>query len=370
MASSRLSITAIPGDGIGNEVLPAAARVIDHASAQAGLAVDWTWVDWGCDHLVQHGSMMPADGISRLSQSDAVFLGAVGRPDVPDHESLWGLLIPIRRAFDQYVNLRPVRQFDGVTPRVDTPSDSRIDIMIVRENTEGEYSELGGRFGRGTDGEFALQEAVFTRTGITRVADFALALAEGRRGGLVSATKSNGIIHTMPFWDEVVEDVASSHPTVALRKVLIDALAAELVQRPHTFDVIVASNLFGDILSDLAAATVGSLGIAASANLNPERRHPSMFEPVHGSAPDIMGLGIANPIAAIWSGAMMLEHLGHAETAARIMAAVSTSLRAPETRTADLGGTSDTEGVTSAVLSALDAAESTTTSHAGEHEDG
>jgi tartrate dehydrogenase/decarboxylase/D-malate dehydrogenase len=297
--------------------------------------------------------MMPADGIDRLSQSDAVFLGAVGRPDVADHESLWGLLIPIRRAFDQYVNLRPVRQFEGVPLRVVIPDDARIDMVIVRENTEGEYSELGGRFGRGTQREFAIQENVFTRTGIERVACYAFDQACARRSKLTSATKSNGIIHTMPFWDEVVDEVAAGYPGVTTRKVLIDALAAELVQRPQEFDVIVASNLFGDILSDLAAATVGSLGIAASANLDPERRYPSMFEPVHGSAPDIMGKGIANPIAAIWSGAMMLEHLGHVAISDRIMTAIANTLASPATRTADLGGTSDTEGVTTAVIAAL-----------------
>jgi tartrate dehydrogenase/decarboxylase/D-malate dehydrogenase len=233
------------------------------------------------------------------------------------------------------------------------PDDARIDMVIVRENTEGEYSELGGRFGRGTQREFAIQENVFTRTGIERVANYAFEQAASRRSKLTSATKSNGIIHTMPFWDEIVDEVATDYPGVTTRKVLIDALAAELVQRPHEFDVIVASNLFGDILSDLAAATVGSLGIAASANLDPERRYPSMFEPVHGSAPDIMGKGIANPIAAIWSGAMMLEHLGHADISDRIMAAITETLASPATRTADLGGTSDTEGVTTAVVAAL-----------------
>jgi tartrate dehydrogenase/decarboxylase/D-malate dehydrogenase len=347
MTSSRLTIATIPGDGIGNEVLPAATRVIDHAAAQSGVSVDWNWLDWGCDYLVANGSMMPSDGIDRLSQSDAVFLGAVGRPDVA------GLLIPIRRAFDQYVNLRPVRQFDGVPVRVTIPADGRIDMVIVRENTEGEYSELGGRFGRGTDREFAIQENVFTRTGIERVAAYAFDQAAARRSKLTSATKSNGIIHTMPFWDEVVDQVAGRYPSVTTRKVLIDALAAELVQRPHDFDVIVASNLFGDILSDLAAATVGSLGIAASANLDPERRYPSMFEPVHGSAPDIMGKGIANPIAAIWSGAMMLDHLGHSEISDRIMDAIATTLTSPATRTADLEGRSNTEGVTDAVITAL-----------------
>ena len=354
MTNARLTLAAIPGDGIGTEVLPAATRVLDRATALAGIRIDWTWLDWGCDHFVRTGSMMPSDGIARLSQHDAVFLGAVGRVDVPDHESLWGLLIPIRRAFDQYVNLRPVRQFDGVEPRVRLPEGARVDMVIVRENTEGEYSEIGGRYGRGTPREFALQENIFTRIGIERIARYAFDRAAERRGHVTSATKSNGIIHTMPFWDEVVAEISSDYPDVSLRKVLIDALAAEMVHRPHEFDVVVASNLFGDILSDLAAATVGSLGVAASANLNPERLFPSMFEPVHGSAPDIAGRGIANPVAAIWSGAMMLDHLGHPEIAARIMQAVESSLLDPATRTADLQGTADTAGVTDAILEGLE----------------
>ena len=350
---ARVRIAAVPGDGIGNEVLPAATRVVDAALAMTGDAVDWTWLDWGCDYLVAHSSMMPADGIAQLADHEAIFLGAVGRPDVPDHESLWGLLIPIRRAFDQYVNLRPVKLFPGIAPRVVLPAGADIDMVIIRENTEGEYSELGGRFGRGTAGEFAIQENVFTRTGIERVARYALDLAVTRTGRITSATKSNGIIHTMPFWDEVVEQCAADYPTVTVRKVLIDALAAELVLRPHEFDVIVASNLFGDILSDLAAATVGSLGIAASGNLDPERRHPSMFEPVHGSAPDIAGRGIANPAAAIWSAALMLEHIGRNEAAGLIMVSLTHSLANPETRTADIGGTADTESATQAVLDGL-----------------
>ena len=346
-------IAAIPGDGIGNEVLPAAATVLDAAMAAGGAKLQWTWVDWGCDYFVQHGRMMPTDGIELLAQHDAVFLGAVGRPDVADHESLWGLLIPIRREFDQYINLRPTRQFDGVPVRVTMPAGAVVDMVIVRENTEGEYSEIGGRFGRGTDREFALQENVFTRAGIERVSQYAFDVASRRRNKVTSATKSNGIIHSMPFWDEVVEEVARDYPKVVLEKRLIDALAAELVQRPHEFDVIVASNLFGDILSDLAAAVVGSLGLAASANINPERKHPSMFEPVHGSAPDIAGKGIANPVAAVWSGAMMLEHLGHKSAADRIMHAIESTLANPATRTADLGGTANMQQVTDALLAAL-----------------
>ncbi|MDA2986707.1 MAG: isocitrate/isopropylmalate family dehydrogenase, partial [Actinomycetota bacterium] len=284
-----MRIAAIPGDGIGPEVLPAATEVLDAALARHGESVRWNWLDWGCDYFVEHGAMMPGDGLDILAQHDAIFLGAVGRPDVPDHVSLWGLLIPIRRAFDQYINLRPARLFAGVSPRVVMPEGTPVDILIVRENTEGEYSELGGRFGRGTEHEFALQESVFSRRGIERVTRFAFEMARSRSGRLTSATKSNGIIHTMPFWDEVVNEVAREYPDITVQSRLIDALAADLVIAPQQFDVIVASNLFGDILSDIAAVAVGSLGLAASANLDPERRYPSMFEPVHGSAPDIVG---------------------------------------------------------------------------------
>lgn len=340
-----MRIAAIPGDGIGTEVLPVAIDVLDAACAVTGVHVDWTWLDWGCEYFSRTGRMMPDDGLDMLAQHDAIFLGAIGRPDVPDHESLWGILIPIRQRFDQYINLRPIRVFEGLTPRVVIPPGTSIDMVVVRENTEGEYSEIGGRFARGTDREFVIQENVFTRVGVTRVAEFAFAQAERRAGVVTSATKSNGIIHTMPFWDEIVTEVAVRHPAVECTSVLIDALAAELVLRPHSHDVIVASNLFGDILSDLAAAVVGSLGIAPSGNLNPERKFPSMFEPVHGSAPDIAGLGVANPIAAVWSGAMMLEHLGMIEASNTVMKAVEASLVAPQTRTADLAGMASTAAV-------------------------
>lgn len=348
------TIAAIPGDGIGHEVIPAAVRVLDHAAASFGVTIDWRWYDWGCDYYVANGSMMPDNGISQLASADAIFLGAVGRPDVADHISLWGLLIPIRREFDQYINLRPARLFEGITPKVVLAPDTTIDLVIVRENTEGEYSEIGGRFARGTDHEFALQENVFTRKGITRVSEYALALAQSRRQQLTSATKSNGILHTMPFWDEVVEGVVGKAPEVAFRKVLIDALCAEIIENPQRFDVIVASNLFGDILSDIAAAMVGSLGIAPSGNINPERTSPSMFEPVHGSAPDIAGKGIANPIAAVWSAAMMMKHLGYSEISQMIMTAIESTLKTPETRTADLGGNASTESVTTALITHLD----------------
>lgn len=344
-------IAVIPGDGIGNEVTPAAVEVLTHALDLYGIKVDWTWFDWGSDYFLKNGSMMPKDGIDILANYQGIFLGAVGHPEVPDHESLWGLLIPIRQAFDQYINLRPVKSFEGV----DCPITLRkpIDMLIVRENTEGEYTKLGGRFGQGRQVEFAIQESIFTKSGVERVANYAFELAAQRNNLVTSATKSNGIIHTMPFWDEIVEIESKNTPGVKLEKVLIDALAAHLVAKPEHFDIIVASNLFGDIISDLAAALVGGLGLAPSANLNPERLYPSMFEPVHGSAPDIAGKGVANPVAAIWSGAMMLEHLGFQESATRVMAAIAKSLANPESRTKELGGSGNTASVTKAITSLL-----------------
>ena len=296
---------------------------------------------------------MPANGLETLRAYDAVLLGAVGWPDVPDHVSLWGLLIPIRRAFSEYVNLRPIRSFRGVTSTLADAGDRPIDLVIVRENTEGEYSEVGGRFGRGGPDETAVQEAVFTRRGITRIADYALTVASGRDRRLTSATKSNGLVHSMPFWDEVVRERAALHPEVELVEEHVDALAAKLVLRPESFDVIVASNLFGDILSDLAAAVTGSIGIAPSANLDPTRENPSMFEPVHGSAPDIAGKGLANPIGMLWSAALMLEHLDAVHAAARLMGAIEQTLADPATRTRDVGGTASTEEVTTAVVDLL-----------------
>ncbi|WP_226345862.1 tartrate dehydrogenase [Agilicoccus flavus] len=343
-------ISLIPGDGIGTEVLPPACAVLDAVGKRHGLAFSYDELDWSCERYVREGAMMPDDGIDRLRGSDAIFLGAVGYPGVPDHVSLWGLLIPIRREFDQYVNLRPIRVFEGVDGPLRDAAGT--DLVIVRENSEGEYSELGGRAFRGTEHEQAVQEALFTRRGITRIADYAFDVAEGRGKNVVSATKSNGIIHSMPFWDEVVAERAAAHPDVAFRSEHIDALAAKLVLDPRRFDVLVASNLFGDILSDLAAAVAGSIGIAPCGNINPERHHPSMFEPVHGSAPDIAGQGVANPLGAVWTAALMVEHLGHPEAAAEIVDAMA-GLLAGGARTRDLGGTADTADVTTALLDRL-----------------
>ncbi|MDP9424519.1 MAG: tartrate dehydrogenase [Actinomycetota bacterium] len=346
-------IAVIPGDGIGKEVVAEARRVLDRAGEIWGFGLRWNEFDWSCEHYTKTGQMMPDDGLERLEQHEGIFLGAVGYPGVPDHVSLWGLLIPIRRAFEQYVNLRPIRLFEGLEGplRKATPSD--IDMVVVRENNEGEYSEIGGRLYRGTERELAVQESVFTRRGIERVVRYAFEQAQGRSGKVVSATKSNGIIHTMPFWDEVFDGVARGYEGVETSQYHIDALAAAFVLKPESLDVIVASNLFGDILSDLGAGIAGSIGIAPSANLNPEREFPSMFEPVHGSAPDIAGRGVANPIGQIWSGAMMLDHLGYAEAASAVLGAIEHVLAKTDVRTPDIGGSASTSEVTDAIVETL-----------------
>jgi tartrate dehydrogenase/decarboxylase/D-malate dehydrogenase len=349
----RHRIAVVAGDGIGREVTPAALEVLEAAGRAHGFALDVTEHPWGCDFFVETGRMMPPDGLETLRAAHAILLGAVGRPDVPDHISLWGLLIPIRRAFREYVNLRPVRLWPGIPSPLRDVEPADVDMVIVRENTEGEYSEIGGRLNQGTEDELAVQESIFTRRGTDRVMAYACELAGRRSGRICSATKSNGIIHTMPFWDERFAHCTSQHPELQSEQVLIDALAAALVLEPGRFDVIVASNLFGDILSDLAAAVAGSIGIAPSGNLNPERELPSMFEPVHGSAPDIAGQGIANPIGAIWSGALMLEHLGEQEAADRILAALEEMLTSGGPRTRDLGGTATTAEVTAALVGAI-----------------
>ncbi len=351
---NRYKVAVIPGDGIGKEVVPAALEVLDAAAGRFGFGLELVEYPWGCEYYAQSGQMMPPDGLAQLAAHEAIFLGAVGFPGVPDDVSLWGLLIPIRRSFVQFVNLRPVRLLSGVeSPLRAEVIGEGIDLVIVRENNEGEYSEIGGRLYRGSPDELAVQEAVFTRKGIERVARYAFELARTRRSYVMSATKSNGIIHTLPFWDEVVGEVAATYPDVLYEKMHVDALSAAFVQRPSRFDVVLGSNLFADILSDLGAAVAGSIGIAPSGNIDPSREHPSMFEPVHGSAPDIAGRGVANPIGQIWSGAMMLRHLGEEEAADAIEAAIARVLELTSVRTADLGGSSTTAEVTAEVVSAL-----------------
>ena len=347
-------ISAIPGDGIGHEVVPEGMRVLEAAGRRFGFALQWRQYDWSCERYSKTGSMMPADGLAQLRESDAVFLGAVGFPGVPDHVSLWGLLIPIRRGFKQYVNLRPIRLLAGVDSPLKDRKPGEIDFYVVRENNEGEYSEIGGRLYAGTDLEMAMQQTVFTRRGCDRIMRFAFELAMKRGKHVTSATKSNGIIHTMPYWDERFAAIAKEYPGIKTDQYHIDILTAHFVRHPDWFDVVVGSNLFGDILSDLGPAVVGSIGIAPSANINPERELPSMFEPVHGSAPDIYGKEIANPIGQIWSGAMMLEHLGESAAAAAIEAAIATVLADPKApKTPDLGGKAKTKELGDAIAAAL-----------------
>jgi tartrate dehydrogenase/decarboxylase/D-malate dehydrogenase len=341
----------IAGDGIGREVVPEGISVVEAAARRFGFSVTWQEFDWSCERYAKTGSMMPADGLDQLRPFDAIFLGAVGYPGVPDHVSLWGLLIPIRRDFHQYVNLRPVRLLPGVEAAVKNPGP--IDFCVVRENNEGEYSTIGGRLYSGSDDELVMQQTVFTRRGCDRVMRFAFELARQRRKHVTSATKSNGIIHTMPFWDERFAVLSSQYPDIRTDQYHIDILTAHFVRHPDWFDVVVGSNLFGDILSDLGPAVVGSIGIAPSANLNPEKQYPSMFEPVHGSAPDIAGKGIANPIGQIWSGAMMLRHFGELAAADAIERAIENVLTGGGPRTPDLGGRASTREVGQAIASAL-----------------
>jgi len=343
------TIAVIAGDGIGKEVVPEGIRVLDVAGRRFGFKFNWRAFDWSCETYVKTGKMMPEDGLQQLRPFDSIFLGAVGHPSVPDHVSLWGLLIPIRRGFRQYVNLRPVRLFEGIETPLKNWKPGQIDFYIVRENNEGEYSNIGGRIYEGSDDEMAIQQSVFTRRGVNRVLRFAFELARKRKKHLTSATKSNGIIHTMPFWDECFRDMAKAYPDIHTDQYHIDILSAHFVRHPDWFDVVVGSNLFGDILSDLGPAVVGSIGIAPSANLNPEKEFPSMFEPVHGSAPDIAGKGIANPIGQIWSGAMMLRHLGAEEAADAVENAIVKTLAEGKVRTADIGGHSTTKELGAAI---------------------
>jgi len=351
MPSYKIAVVA--GDGIGREVVPEGVRVLEAAGARFGFDFHWDTLDWSCERYRSTGRMMPEDGLGRIRGHDAIYLGAVGYPGVPDHVSLWGLLIPIRREFRQYVNLRPVRMMPGMVSPLRDRGPADIDLVVVRENNEGEYSNIGGRMYAGTDAEMAVQESVFTRRGVDRVIRYAFELARTRPARHVtSATKSNGIIHTMPYWDERFAAAAADYPDVGTSQYHIDILAANFVLHPDWFDVVVGSNLLGDILSDLGPAIAGTIGIAPSANLNPEREYPSMFEPVHGSAPDIAGRGVANPVGQVWSGALMLEHLGEAEAARAVERAVERAL-AHGPRTPDLGGNASTRELGQALAEAV-----------------
>ncbi len=351
---NKYRIAVIPGDGIGKETTPEGLRVLDAAARRFGFDLELKHYDWSCETYAATGKMMPDDGLDQLRDSDSVFLGAVGWPGVPDHVSLWGLLIPIRRGFDQYVNLRPCKLLPGSVSPLANRGPADIDFYVVRENTEGEYSSVGGRMFPGTDREFVSQQSIMTRIGCDRVMKYAFELAMTRkRRKLTSATKSNGITFTMPFWDERFAAMAKHYPEVATNEFHIDILCAHFVQHPDWFDVVVGSNLFGDILSDLGPAVAGSIGIAASANINPEKTAPSMFEPVHGSAPDIAGKWIANPIGQIWSGAMMLEHLGEKAAADCIVQTIEKLLGEGGPRTRDMGGQAGTVDVGKAIAEAV-----------------
>src|SRR6516162_11488167 len=345
-------VAVIPGDGIGKEVVPEGVRALERAAQRHGFELRLDWCDFASvDYYQKHGRMMPEDWKAKIGDHDAIFFGAVGWPaKVPDHISLWGSLVTWRREFDQYVNLRPVRLMPGVASPLAGRKPGDIDFFVVRENTEGEYSNVGGRMFAGTEREFVVQETYMTRMGVDRILKFAFELARTRpRKHLTSATKSNGISITMPYWDERVEAMAKQFPDVRWDKYHIDILTANFVLHPDWFDVVVGSNLFGDILSDLGPAVVGSIGIAPSANLNPEKEFPSMFEPVHGSAPDIAGRGIANPIGQIWSGAMMLRHLGEPDAADAVEAAIADVLAQGNVRTPDIGGTASTKELGAAI---------------------
>lgn len=348
-------IAVIPGDGIGVEVMPEALRVLERVADVCGFGLKFRHYDWNCETWLRTGQMMPDDGLDQLSQSASILLGAVGFPSVPDHISLWGLLIPIRREFHQYVNLRPVRLLPGIPCPLANKKPGDIDFWIVRENCEGEYSQIGGVFGEGTPSEGAMQTAVFTRYGTDRILRYAFEYARKLgRPHVTSATKSNGLFHSMPYWDSRFEAIGKDYPDIRMDQYHIDILAARFVMSPERFDVVVGSNLFGDILSDLGPGITGTIAVAPSANINPERTYPSMFEPVHGSAPDIAGRFIANPIGQIWAAAMMLEHLGELEAASLVMQAIEKALADPLTpRTPDMGGKAGTRDLGSAIVSSI-----------------
>jgi tartrate dehydrogenase/decarboxylase / D-malate dehydrogenase len=352
---SEYRIAVIGGDGVGPEVVAAGMGVLD--TAAAGFSLAWEHLPWGSDYYQAHGMMMPADGLDVLERFDAIYLGAVGRPDVPDHVTLWGLLLPIRQRFDLYLNVRPVRLLPGVLSPLRERGPADIDMIVVRENSEGEYAGVGGRVHTGHPAEVGIQVDVFTRAGVERVARYSFELARSRRGRLASITKSNASPHHFVMWDEIVETVHRDYPDVQLDRILVDAAAAYMISSPDRFDVVVASNLFGDILTDIGAVIQGGMGMAASANIRPDRSQPGMFEPVHGSAPDIAGTGRANPVGAVWAGAMMLDHLGEKAASSAIMKAVEEVLAKTEVRTPDLGGTATTSEVGQELKRAIRAAQ-------------
>ena len=341
--ASRYRIAVVPGDGIGKEVIPVGQTLVNKVADLCGFSIDWHNFDWSCERYTQTGRMMPVDGIEQAKDFDAIYLGAIGWPTVPDHISLWECLLPLRRELDQYANVRPVKLLRGIESPLRNRNASDIDFVVVRENVEGEYSEIGGRMYAGTDAEQVSQLTVFTRRGVDRIMRYAFELASTRtRKHVTSATKSNGIMHTMPYWDERFNSMAANYPAISINQFHIDILTAHFVQHPDWFDVVVGSNLFGDILSDLGPAIAGSIGIAPAANINPEGRFPSMFEPVHGSAPDIAGSGVANPIASVWTAAIMLRHLGETDAEVLLMNAIENTLTNPSMLTADLGGSAST----------------------------
>lgn len=345
-------IAVIGGDGVGPEVTAEGIRTMDVVAELLGtFSIEWTHLPWGCDYYLETGQMMPADGLDILSGFDAIYFGAVGAPSVPDNVSVWELILPIRHRFEQYVNFRPAKRLPGVP--IPLRTENEIDFVVIRENTEGEYANIGGLLHEHHDAELAVQASVFTRSGIERVTSYALDLARSRKGHLTVATKSNAMNYSMPFWDRVVRSVAKDYPEVQVDLYHVDALTTYLVNRPQTLDVVLATNLFGDILTDLSAVLVGGLGIAPSANINPERKYPSMFEPVHGSAPDIAGQGIANPVAAIWSGSLMLDFLGESVAAKLIMDGIEQTLETGAAATPDFGGTATTKDVGDEVIKAI-----------------
>jgi len=347
-------IAVIAGDGIGGEVIPAGLAALEAATKGSGVSLAFTDLPWGCDYYLKHGRMMDEDGFERAATFDAIYLGAIGSPKVPDHIAVWDLLLPLRQRFQQYVNLRPMRLLPGLVSPLANRGAADIDMVCVRENTEGEYAGVGGRIHVGTPHEVAEQTGLFTRTGVERILRFGFETARKRpRKLLASATKSNALRHSMVFWDEVAEVVRKDYPDVEYRKYHVDAIAARMVTHPATLDVIVASNLFGDILTDIGSAISGSLGIAPGANINPEHKFPSMFEPIHGSAPDIAGKGIANPIGAIWAGAMMLDHLGHRDVHDKVIGAVERVVSSGKIRTPDLGGKATTAEMAEAIRSEI-----------------